>query len=69
MPYRIIDRYYGAIKNLLDVDPLLVEVLVYLCPAEELPRLFLLVPPYLAVAGVAKLVHDFLPTSSPQNMV
>ena len=67
--YRFFDRFYEAVQHLLNADPFLVEVFVYICPTKDLSRLFLVILPYLSVIGVAKLVQDFLPVSPAQSAV
>lgn len=53
------DGLRNELKPLSQLDPLLLPLLVYICPYRELSELFSLIPTYLSVAYLNELVnHD-----------
>lgn len=54
--HRMIDGLHHELKPLVQLDPLLLPMLVYICPNHELPKLLLIIPTYLSVAWLYELV-------------
>lgn len=47
----------GELKPLCQLDPLLLPLLVYICPHQELSKLFPLIPTYLSAAYLYESVN------------
>ena len=59
---RLIENHYSSLKPLLAADPLLLPILVYICPRKQLPLLVSQIPVYVSAVWLAHLItssYDF----------
>ena len=61
MFYRFIDAVSGQLNPLFQLDPLLLPLLVFICPTPELPSLFAEIPPSMSASWLH--YSNYLPVS------
>ena len=60
MFYRFMQEFFEKCEHLLVLDPLLLRVLIFICPDKELASLFEKIPPYLSTTWLAyKAFHAY----------
>lgn len=57
LTYRLVEDHYLALKPLLVADPLLIHVLVYICPRKQLQFLIQKIPAFVSAAWIAHLIN------------
>lgn len=58
MPYRHINDLYDSLSSLFGLDPNLLYNFVYICPKNNLDKLFLKILPYISMSFVAYLLDN-----------
>ena len=56
--YRLVEQHYFDLKNLFDLDPLVLQAFIYICPVADLPQLFKEIPPHLSVTWLSYLITE-----------
>ena len=60
MFFRFIQEFFEKCEHLLALDPLLLRVLIFICPDKELAFIFEKIPPYLSTTWLAyKAFHAY----------
>lgn len=62
---------FEDLKPLVILDPLMLPLLVHVCPIEELPGVIAVIPPYLSAARLVKILFNlpFIHTDRVYNYV
>ena len=53
LSFRLIQEYFGKCEHLFELDPLLLRVVVCICPNKDLNYLFERIPPFLSTTWLA----------------
>lgn len=54
--FSLIEEHFDDMKPLVELDPLFLPMVVYICPAEELSMLFLQIPPFVSAARLSTII-------------
>jgi len=61
-----IQEFFEKCEHLLVLDPLLLRVLIFICPDKELAYIFEKIPPYLSTTWLAYKAHQAQSMSKPE---
>ena len=53
---RFIAKHFEQMKPLAEVDPLFLQVVVYICPKKELPALMKQIPPFVSATWLSSTI-------------
>ena len=53
LSFRLIQEYFGKCEHLFGLDPLLLQVVICICPNKDLNYLFERIPPFLSATWLA----------------
>lgn len=53
LTFRFIEEHFELMKPLVEVDPLFLQAVVYVCPKKELPGLTKQIPPFVSATWLS----------------
>jgi len=66
MFFRLIQEFFEKCEHLLVLDPLLLRVLIFVCPDKELASLFERIPPFLSATWLAHKAYQAHSMNKPE---
>lgn len=66
MFYRFMQEFFDKYEHLLELDPLLLRVLIFICPDKELASLFERIPPFLSTTWLEYKAYQAHSMNKPE---